>query len=122
MLPVLLVTVSRPSATVQPAGDWSRVDTHSSRFLPSNNTMASDGGRAPWPGLTIFGTGCHTSVSAGFPLGRACCAASGMARTVTSANTVRVIEASFECGSPEYRTLRIREAWPPIPAPHGDDP
>ena len=33
-----------PSETVQRAGDLSRLETHSLRFVPSNKTMASDGG------------------------------------------------------------------------------
>ena len=75
MLPAFLLTVMTPSATVQPAGDLSRVDTHSSRFLPSKRTMASDGA-APGvaAGVTTLGSGFHTSVSSGLGLPGACCA------------------------------------------------
>jgi hypothetical protein len=42
-------------------------ETHSSRFLPSNSTIASEGGAALLaPGVTILGTGSDTSVSWGF--------------------------------------------------------
>src|SRR5271169_2971429 len=66
MLPADLATVITPSATVHCAGDLSFADTHSSRFFPSNRTMASEGG-APQvaPGVTILGSGSQTSVSAG---------------------------------------------------------
>src|SRR5262249_23323100 len=41
--------------------------THSPNVLPSNNTIASDGGSAfARPGVITGGTGSHTSVSAGF--------------------------------------------------------
>src|SRR5271169_2491087 len=66
MLPADLATVIIPSATIHCAGDLSLADTHSSRFFPSNRMMASEGG-APQvaPGVTIFGSGSQTSVSAG---------------------------------------------------------
>src|SRR5436305_13633103 len=64
--PFSLLTVSTPSATGHLAGDLSRLDTHSSRFLPSNSTIASDGGAVLLaPGVTSFGIGSHTSVSSG---------------------------------------------------------
>src|SRR5437868_15483859 len=85
MLPACLFTVSTPSATVHPAAPLSRTDCHWSRSVPLNSTIASDGGAASVaPGVTIFGTGSQTSVSAGLPRagwgwpGRgACCAAAG---------------------------------------------
>ena len=43
MLPADLFTVITPSATVHFAGDLSFVETHSSRFLPSNRMIASEG-------------------------------------------------------------------------------
>jgi len=62
--PRVLFTIIKPSATVHLAGDLSRVDTHSSRFVPSKQ---HDGVRR-WRGG--FGsrrhnvrTGSHTSVS-----------------------------------------------------------
>src|SRR5215467_4003554 len=73
MFPAPLFTVMTPSATVHFAGaDRSCADTHSSRFFPSNRMIASDGG-APHsaPGVTAFGSGCHTSVSSGFAVD--CC-------------------------------------------------
>src|SRR5690349_22286569 len=74
MLPAFLLTVMTPSATVQPAGPLSLTETHSSRFLPSNSTIASLGASAfILPGVTTFGTGSHTSVAFGSPFG--CCAA-----------------------------------------------
>src|ERR1017187_27812 len=66
MLPADLATDITPSATVHCAGDLSLADTHSSRFFPSNRMMASEGG-APQValGVTTFGSGDQTSVSAG---------------------------------------------------------
>src|SRR3982074_514439 len=76
ILPAALFTVSTPSATVHLAGDLSWTDTHSSRFLPSNRTIASEGGAALLaPGVTTLGTGSHTSVSSGLAVGD--CAAVG---------------------------------------------
>src|SRR5271166_5065118 len=73
MLPADLATVITPSATVHCAGDLSFADTHSSRFFPSKRTMASEGG-APQvaPGVTTFGSGSQTSVSAGLGPEGAC--------------------------------------------------
>src|SRR5271165_2396074 len=63
-----------PSATIHLAGDLSLTDTHSSRFLPSNSTMASEGGApSAAPGVTTLGTGSHTSVSWGLGA-EGCCA------------------------------------------------
>src|SRR5579864_6168803 len=74
MLPAALLTVMTPSATIHFAGDLSCAETHSSRFFPSNSTIASDGGAAHVaPGVTTFGTGCQTSVSSGFAVGAGCC-------------------------------------------------
>src|SRR5271167_4047156 len=72
--PGALRTVITPSATVHLAGEPSCAETHSSRFLPSKSTMASEGGAAlVAPGVTTLGTGSHTSVSWGLGAG-ACCA------------------------------------------------
>src|SRR5580700_9238002 len=56
-----------PLATIHFAGaERSCADTHSSRFLPSNKMIASEGGAAQVaPGVTTFGSGCQTSVSSG---------------------------------------------------------
>src|ERR1700722_2491269 len=69
MLPSPLLTVITPSATVHLAGDLSRSESHSSIFLPSKSTIASEGG-APQvaPGVTTAGTGSQISVSSGFGL------------------------------------------------------
>src|SRR5690606_34988217 len=69
-----LCTVITPSCTFQPAGDPSFTFSHSSSDVPSKSTMASDGGSASvFPGVTMGGSGSHTSVS--FGLGFApCCA------------------------------------------------
>src|SRR6185295_13970584 len=78
MFPAGLLTVITPSATVHFAGDLSLVATHSSRFLPSNRTMASAGALHELvPGATTLGTGSQTSVSSGrgFCVEGACCAA-----------------------------------------------
>src|SRR5256885_17222063 len=65
--PFVLFTVSTPSATIHCAGDLSRLDTHSSRFLPSKSTIASEGGAVVVaPGVTTLGTGSHISVSSCF--------------------------------------------------------
>src|SRR5579864_4493881 len=74
MLPAVLFTVMTPSATIHFAGDLSCAETHSSRFLPSNRMIASEGGAAHGsPGVTTFGTGCQTSVSSGLAVGAGCC-------------------------------------------------
>src|SRR5580704_15271353 len=69
MFPPDLFTVITPLATSHFAGDLSLLVTHSSRFLPSNSTIASEGA-APQvaPGTTTFGTGSQISVSSGFGL------------------------------------------------------
>src|SRR3954453_10138131 len=81
MLPLGLWTTRTPSGTSHVAGDWSFTLTHSFRFLPSNSTMASDGGgvgsAGAGGGVTTFGTGSHTSVSLGSPCGCAAGAADG---------------------------------------------
>ena len=87
MLPTGLLTVKTPSATVHPAGPPPFTFTHSSRFLPSNRTMASDGASAAVaPGETTRGSGSQTSVSFGLGLGVVvacgCCAASGATSSV----------------------------------------
>src|ERR1019366_271506 len=97
MLPADLATDITPLATVHCAGDLSFAETHSSRFFPSNRMMASEGG-APQvaPGVTTFGSGSQTSVSAGLGPGEgaACdgdCAAAAAGdwatRAVDIANT-----------------------------------
>src|SRR5688572_20845977 len=91
MFPEGLLTVMMPSATAHWAGDLSFVDTHSSRFLPSNRTTASAGAVVVLvPGATTFGTGSQTSVSCGrgfWVVGAACCAARG------SVNAARIGKA-----------------------------
>src|SRR5438270_11330408 len=73
--PFSLLTVRTPSATVHLAGDLSLAETHSSRFLPSNSTIASEGGAVLFtPGVTTLGTGSQTSVSSGFGFVPACAA------------------------------------------------
>src|SRR6185312_6419050 len=97
-----LLTISTPSLTIQGAGDLSRVDTHWSRFLPSNRTMASDGG-APSvaPGVTTLGSGAQTSVSLGLPRrplraasceAAGCCATSEAAAAPASARSAQSLE------------------------------
>ena len=66
-LNIALFTVTTLLATTHFAGaERSCADTHSSRFLPSNKIIASEGG-APQvaPGITTLGSGCQTSVSSG---------------------------------------------------------
>src|ERR1035437_7985322 len=83
--PGAFLTVITPSATFHWAGEWSWADTHSSRFLPSKRTIASEGGTAlVAPGVTTLGTGVHTSVSSG--LGAAgCCDERGAVRAINVA-------------------------------------
>src|SRR3954469_13092049 len=84
MLPVGLLTVNAPLAMVHCAGERSLTETHSSRFRPSNRTIASEGGASfVGPGVTTFGTGVQTSVSSGLPFA---CAASDDAPTTRTAN------------------------------------
>jgi hypothetical protein len=67
MSPAALFTVTTPSLTIHLAGDLSFADTHSSRFLPLNKMIASDGGVVQsLPGVTTAGVGDHISVSSGF--------------------------------------------------------
>src|ERR1700692_1749841 len=66
MFPTVLSTTIAPFSTRQRAGERSLVMTHSSRFRPSNRTIASDGAApSPTPGNTLGGTGSHCSVSSG---------------------------------------------------------
>src|ERR1700738_1101735 len=70
MLPPDFFTVATPSWTSHWAGDWSLTVTHSSRFLPSKRTMASEGGVPRGsPGVTTGGLGVQISVSSGLGLG-----------------------------------------------------
>src|ERR1700686_2575915 len=101
--PLALLTTNTPSLTVHEAGDLSRVDTHSSRFLPSNRTIASDGGsESVAPGFTTLGSGSHISVSLGLPRVPLRGAAGGCAkseveataRSVTSANRIIIRDIS----------------------------
>src|SRR5471032_2137086 len=55
--PRALLTVMTALVTIQLAGDLSRVFTHSTRFLPSNRTMASEGGGIDSAGRHDFGHG-----------------------------------------------------------------
>src|SRR5688572_33458579 len=92
MLPLGLCTVKTPSCTTHVAGVRPLVLTHSSRFLPSKSTIASDGAGvgAAWSGdgVTIFGTGVQTSVSSGLGLSvdGAWAAATAGTRPATRAN------------------------------------
>jgi hypothetical protein len=99
MSPDGLFTVTIPFATSHFAGDLSRALTHWSRFLPSNNTIASDGAaELVAPGVTILGTGVQTSVSCG----RGCdaavpCATSGDDPAI-AVITPAIMSARFETG------------------------
>src|SRR5437762_11925042 len=67
MFPPALFTVSVPLDTIHFARDLSLDETHSSRFFPSNRTIASEGGALQsTPEVTTSGTGCQSSVSSGF--------------------------------------------------------
>src|SRR5436305_1905830 len=68
-----------PSATFQPAGAPSFTFVHWSSDLPSNSTIASDGGDAVslLPGVTTGTAGDQTSVSSGFGLASCAMAANG---------------------------------------------
>src|ERR1700678_2530685 len=90
MFPPVLFTVIIPSATSHFAGDLSRFVTHSSRFLPSNSTIASEGA-APQvaPGVTTGGTGSQISVSSGFGLAGDC-ANREAARAIRAADARRL--------------------------------
>src|SRR5271166_1864274 len=105
--PGAFFTVRMPFDTTQWAGVWSWADTHSSSFLPSNNTIASEGGAASvGPGVTILGTGCHTSVSSGLALA-GCCAerAATMETRVANARNCesRTLIDGLEDTPPEVR-------------------
>src|SRR5260221_2909916 len=85
MSPAFLFTVITPFDTVQPAGPPPRADFHSSRLRPSNSWMASDGASPHLAaGVTIFGTGDHTSVSSGLV---GFCALAQMGMTSASAQS-----------------------------------
>src|SRR5580658_10036389 len=87
--PCALLTVRIPLATTHWAGVWSWADTHSSWFLPSNRTMASEGGaESVAPGVTIGGTGVQTSVSSDSGLA-GCCAARAAERETRAARARR---------------------------------
>src|SRR5580658_965265 len=87
--PCALLTVRMPSATTHAAGEWSCAETHSSWFLPSNNTIASEGGAlSVAPGVTTGGTGVQTSVSSGLGLA-GCCAARAAERETRAARARR---------------------------------
>src|SRR5450432_2605355 len=91
MLPVSLLTVTMTGATVHLAGaERSWAETHSSRFLPSKRTMASEGAAVGVaPGVTTLGSGCQTSVSSGLGAGLVSgCWASAVARV---RNRTRVV-------------------------------
>src|SRR5271165_6249654 len=90
MLPPDLFTVITPSATSHFAADLSRFVTHSSMFLPSNSTIASEGA-APQvaPGLTTLGTGSQISVSSGFGL-TGDCAKRGTVTAIKAADARRL--------------------------------
>src|SRR6476646_561111 len=76
MPPPDLFTVIASPERLHWAGDLSRIETHSSRFLPSKSTIASDGGAVHVaPGVTTAGTGSHTSVSSGYGAGVVCAGA-----------------------------------------------
>src|ERR1017187_30336 len=93
MLPAsgALLTVITPPATVHLAGDLSLTVTHWSRFLPSNKTVASEGGAVQVaPGVTTLGSGVHTSVSSG--LGAAGCCAEREAATTSKVANARIFE------------------------------
>src|SRR5579883_2944231 len=119
--PRALFTIISPSLTNHGAGDLSRVKTHSSRFLPSKSTMASDGGaESVAPGVTTFGSGSHTSVSLGLPLGPlrpppgaagGCCAIREKARTK---KTIGFMESSLSRGYNAASTSRYRYFAPSL--------
>src|SRR5271170_6268895 len=92
MLPASLLTVTMPSATVHLAGaERSCAETHSSRFLPSNRMMASDGAAAQVaPGVTTLGSGVQTSVSSGLGagFGSGCWARAAAARVTKRSRVV----------------------------------
>src|SRR5205809_7615991 len=73
MFPPALFTVSVPLDTIHFARDLSLDETHSSRFFPSNRTIASEGGALQsTPEVTTSGTGCQSSVSSGFGFPAVC--------------------------------------------------
>jgi hypothetical protein len=104
MLPPVLFTVITPSATVHSAGDLSFTETHSSTFLPSNNTTASEGGVPVFtgPGVTTFGTGSQISVSSGFGAGAAGVCANKGAATASRAAEVSNVEIGIRIMQRKY--------------------
>src|ERR1700728_55851 len=113
MLPPALLTVITPSATSHLAGDLSLFVTHSSRFLPSNSTIASEGA-APQvaPGVTTAGTGSQISVSSGFGL-TGDCAKRGVATAIRAADTTK-LENGMRIITRKYTQLRRSgQSWPP---------
>src|SRR5271157_3825454 len=96
MFPPALFTVSTPSATIHFAGDLSRFETHSSKFVPSNRMIASDGGAMQVAaGVTTFGMGSQTSVSSGFgAAGGAAWGEAGDCARTGAATTIRATSAT----------------------------
>src|SRR5215468_509630 len=113
-----------PFATIHFAGDLSLAETHSSRFLPSNKMIASEGGAVlSRPGVTTLGIGSHTSVSSGFSeagaglvcwvvLGGAGSCARRRGPVVKSVATVRKVQSVIRIVFTEYvfhdRVLRLK--------------
>src|SRR3954470_11799159 len=98
-------TVIMPSCTFHCAGEWPSTDTHSSTFLPSNSTTASEGGSVQVaPGVTTFGSGLQTSVSSGLVFA-VCWAKNGMLRETRLARTkqraIRVLIVEIEHTPPD---------------------
>src|SRR5271156_748270 len=90
MFPPDLFTVITPPVTFHLAGVLSLFVTHSSMFLPSNSTIASEGGASmqAGPGVTTLGTGSQISVSSGF--GAGVCAKTGAATAIAAAQATRL--------------------------------
>src|ERR1700689_3506804 len=112
MFPPVLFTVITPSATSHFAGDLSLFVTHSSRFLPSNSTIASEGA-APQvaPGVTTAGTGSQISVSSGFGLAGDC-AKRGAATAIRAADATK-LENGMRIIRRKYTQLwRSGQSWP----------
>src|SRR6185312_197753 len=111
MLPVFLSTVTMPSATTHLAGalrSWA--ETHSSRFLPSKRTIASEGAAVQVaPGVTTLGSGCQISVSSGLAVD-GCWAKSAYDRAIRKA-AVRAWErmAFYRIHRRRLRPLPIEE-------------
>src|ERR1700683_1023120 len=113
MLPSPLLTVITPSATVHLAGDLSRTESHSSIFLPSKSTIASEGA-APQvaPGVTTAGTGSQISVSSGFGLAGDC-AKRGAAKAIRAAEATK-LENGMRIITRKYtQQRRSGQSWGP---------